>query len=112
MAKPSSSVLSVWHYFPAKSLTQQDVKDKLIFLQKFHHKNLDVAIEAFYNAEVDEIEADFEYLPVDVMNLGIRAFPFLKQLNLAAILGQVSFKPENTWYQFLMELGATRFIVP
>ncbi|KAM3536747.1 hypothetical protein MY4038_000202 [Beauveria bassiana] len=90
VAKPSSSLLPVRRYFPTKFLTQQDIEGKLAFLQSAHHQNLDVATEAFYNADADDIEAGFEYLPVDVTNLGIRAFPFLKQLNLAAILGQVS----------------------
>lgn len=112
MARPSSCVLPIRRYLPTKFLTQQDVQSKLTCLQTFHHPNLDVATEAFYNADVDKIETGFEYLPVDVMNLGIRAFPFLKQLNLAAILGQVNSNPDDTLCQFLIKLGSSRLIVP
>ncbi|ATY58262.1 kinase-like domain [Cordyceps militaris] len=89
--KPSSGQLPIRRYFPTKFLTQQKVQLKLAFLRSVRHQNLDSPIKAFYNAGANEIEAGFEYLPVDVMNLGVRAFPFLKQINLAAILGQASF---------------------
>lgn len=56
VARPSSSVLQVRRYFPTKFLTQQDVKGKLAFSQSVHHQNLDVATEAFYNANVDEMK--------------------------------------------------------
>lgn len=90
-AKLSSSLITVQRFFPTDSLTQQDINEKLHLLRSVRHKNLDMALDLFYNIDLHDIECEFEYLPVKIVDLSVRALPFLKQLNLAAILGQASF---------------------
>ena len=76
--------------YPTKSLNQQDVQDKLAFLRSFRHKNLVSMVETFHNEDSGEIESIFEFMPVDVVDLCVRGFPFIEELSLAAILGQAS----------------------
>ncbi len=66
------------------------MQDKLDFIRNVRPKNFVSTVKAFHNEDWDDIESIVEFMPIDVVDLCVRGFPFLKQLSLAAILGQAS----------------------
>jgi hypothetical protein len=89
------------------------VQGKLEFLRSVCHKNFVPVVKTFHNEDWDEIESIVEFMPVEVVDLCVRGFPFLKQLSLAAILGQASCDLSTNDSATAKEiLGTPRYIIP
>lgn len=77
--------------YPTGSLTQQEIDDKIAFLRAVRHESFGLALENFHNRDLNLIESLFAYPLAEVVDISVKVFPLFTEVDLAAILGQVSY---------------------
>ncbi|KAH8712354.1 hypothetical protein HC256_005550 [Beauveria bassiana] len=75
-------------FIPTKALTKQAVEEKMQFLRSLNHRNLVSIEEIILHEDSDMIELSLEFMPLSVVELCVRVFPYHDEFSLAAILGQ------------------------
>lgn len=81
--------VSAQRFIPTKALTKQAVEEKMQFLQSLNHRKLVSVEEITLHEGSDMIELSLEFMPLSVVELCVRVFPYHDEFSLAAILGQV-----------------------
>lgn len=59
------------------------------FLRSLDYRNLVLVEEIFFNRESNLIKVELKFMPVSIVELCVRVFPYHHKCSLATILGQV-----------------------
>ncbi len=97
---------------PTQTFTKEATTEKLHFLRSFQHDNFVSVTKVFQCEDTSAIQTISEFMPVVVVDLCVRAFPFHNQFSLAAILGQVSTSFSRELLQLPTSTGSSRALFP
>jgi hypothetical protein len=110
--KVSSVDITTRRAYPTGSLTQQEIDDKITFLQAVRHERFELALEVFQKRDCNVIESLFAYPLAEVVDISVKVFPLFTEVDLAAILGQASYNSSTaTAATRLTRAGIPRLVI-